>query len=240
MVNIQKFGINMIGLFKVNEDSAFGPGMMFGIGGPGPKRDTKGIPSDKSKEKGVKVKDMKKLKAIPTFEEFVNEEKLPGVPVLLNRMGDGVVDAMKAYFAKHKNAYNHEKKMSGIDPLLFPIEYFKYELREPEHQSVRNSVNKTGMMLMKDFEDWCVVNAKEESKRLNEEVVNQPTYKYPSTDVGSIVEVEGKEAKVVEILAYTKNHEANILAFTAEIDGDIVRVRYNDAKDGYEIYTTED
>ena len=31
---------------KISEDSAFGPGMMFSIPGPGPKRDTKGIPSN--------------------------------------------------------------------------------------------------------------------------------------------------------------------------------------------------
>jgi len=45
----------MKGLFKINEDSAFGPGMMFGIKGPGPKKDTKGIPSDPKKLKGIEV-----------------------------------------------------------------------------------------------------------------------------------------------------------------------------------------
>jgi hypothetical protein len=45
----------MKGLFKINEDSGFGPGMMFGIKGPGPKKDTKGIPSDPKKLKGVEV-----------------------------------------------------------------------------------------------------------------------------------------------------------------------------------------
>jgi hypothetical protein len=62
----------MIGLIK--EDSAFGPGMMFGIGGPGPSKDTKGIPSDPKKKKGKEPKDMKKH--IPTFENFVNEQKV--------------------------------------------------------------------------------------------------------------------------------------------------------------------
>lgn len=38
-----------------NEDSAFGPGMMFGIPGPGPKKDTKGIPSDPKKKKGKMI-----------------------------------------------------------------------------------------------------------------------------------------------------------------------------------------
>lgn len=59
---------------NIKEDSAFGPGMMFGIPGPGPKRDTKGIPSDPKKEKGTEIKDKKKMKHMLKFEEFVNEE----------------------------------------------------------------------------------------------------------------------------------------------------------------------
>jgi hypothetical protein len=39
----------------ISEDSAFGSGMMFGIPGPGPKKDTKGIPSDPKKLKGKSV-----------------------------------------------------------------------------------------------------------------------------------------------------------------------------------------
>jgi hypothetical protein len=58
----------------MKEDSAFGPGMMFGIPGPGPKKDTKGIPSDPKKEKG---KTIKKMKNIPTFEDFIFEAKGP-------------------------------------------------------------------------------------------------------------------------------------------------------------------
>jgi hypothetical protein len=57
----------------MNEDSAWGPGMMFGITGPGPKRDRKPIPSDPKKEKGINIKTMKKMKNLQTFEEFVNE-----------------------------------------------------------------------------------------------------------------------------------------------------------------------
>jgi hypothetical protein len=57
----------MKGLFKINEDSAFGPGMMFGVTGPGPKADTSGIKSDKKKEKGKTPKEMDKL---PTYKEF--------------------------------------------------------------------------------------------------------------------------------------------------------------------------
>jgi hypothetical protein len=58
---------------KAFEDSAFGPGMMFGIPGPGPKRDTKGIPSDPKKEKGIHIKTKKKMKNILSLEDFVNE-----------------------------------------------------------------------------------------------------------------------------------------------------------------------
>lgn len=60
----------------INEDSAFGPGMMFGITGPGPKKDTKGIPSDPEMEKGIEVGNKKKkykMKNLQSFEEFINE-----------------------------------------------------------------------------------------------------------------------------------------------------------------------
>ena len=48
----------------IDEDSAFGPGMMFGIPGPGPKDDRKPIPSDPKKEKGKEIgrTKMKKFK----------------------------------------------------------------------------------------------------------------------------------------------------------------------------------
>lgn len=58
---------------KIKEDSAFGPGMMFGIPGPGPKQDRKPIPSDPKKEKGIDIKRKPKMKNIKTFEEFINE-----------------------------------------------------------------------------------------------------------------------------------------------------------------------
>jgi hypothetical protein len=54
----------------INEDSAFGPGMMFGIPGPGPKKDTKGIPSDPKKEKGKEIGRTKMKK----FKQFVEED----------------------------------------------------------------------------------------------------------------------------------------------------------------------
>ncbi len=68
----------MNGLFKINEDSAFGPGMMFGIPGPGPKADSPKIPSDKKKEKGINIKPMKKpidtsFKKFNEFNTFVED-----------------------------------------------------------------------------------------------------------------------------------------------------------------------
>jgi len=58
---------------KAFEDSAFGPGMMFGIPGPGPKRDMERIPSDPKKEKGIHIKTKKKMKNLKSLEDFVNE-----------------------------------------------------------------------------------------------------------------------------------------------------------------------
>lgn len=106
------------------------------------------------------------MKYLHTFKSFLNEEFLPGTVVMLNLISKEAKDAMFAYFKVHKNAYEHEIKMSGMDPLKFPIEYFKYELREPEHKEVLDSINKTGIMTLSDFENWKEVNAKEESLRI--------------------------------------------------------------------------
>jgi cytidyltransferase-like protein len=67
----------MLGLFKITEDG-FGPAMMFGITGPGPRRDRKRVPSDREKEVGIDPLKMPKyvknhLKNIPLFEDFVFE-----------------------------------------------------------------------------------------------------------------------------------------------------------------------
>ncbi len=61
---------------RVKEDSAWGPMMMFGVTGPGPKADRKPIPSDPKKEKGIDIKNFKKMKNIQTFEEFILENNL--------------------------------------------------------------------------------------------------------------------------------------------------------------------
>lgn len=58
----------------INEDGdGFAAGMMYAIPGPGPKKDTKGIPSDPKKAKGITIKKMNKMKNIPMFEDFVNQ-----------------------------------------------------------------------------------------------------------------------------------------------------------------------
>lgn len=71
---------------KAYEDSAFGPGMMFGIPGPGPKRDTKGIPSDPEKEKGIKIKKKKMLK----FKEFSENLSVMEATTSWSKMMKGV------------------------------------------------------------------------------------------------------------------------------------------------------
>lgn len=58
-----------MGLFKITEDSAFGPGMMFGIPGPGPKKDTEGIPSNPELEKGLEPKDFHKINKFKKFKK---------------------------------------------------------------------------------------------------------------------------------------------------------------------------
>ena len=68
----------MIGLFKITEDNGFGPTMMFGVTGPGPRRDHKRTPSDRDKEIGIDPSNLPKyvknhLKNIPIFEDFVFE-----------------------------------------------------------------------------------------------------------------------------------------------------------------------
>jgi hypothetical protein len=81
---------------QLREDSAFGPGMMFGVTGPGPKADTSGIKSDKRKEKGKTPKEMDKL---PTYKEFnegyvyVKDPFREGAPVFSKKIkiGDDVV-----------------------------------------------------------------------------------------------------------------------------------------------------
>jgi hypothetical protein len=71
---------------KAYEDSAFGPGMMFGIPGPGPKRDTKGIPSDPEKEKGIEIKKRKMLK----FKEFSENLSVMEATTSWSKMMKGV------------------------------------------------------------------------------------------------------------------------------------------------------
>lgn len=85
----------MSDLFKTNEDSAFGPGMMFGIPGPGPKADSPKIPSDKKKEKGIKPNQMKNsntasFKKFNEFNTFIEDPFKTGNHVWLKtiKIGD--------------------------------------------------------------------------------------------------------------------------------------------------------
>lgn len=87
----------MDGKDKAYEDSAFGPGMMFGIPGPGPKRDTKGIPSDPKKEKGKEIGKTKMKK----FKQFVNED-LPTKEIDPQKFPNPSTKGDKKFFIKGK------------------------------------------------------------------------------------------------------------------------------------------
>lgn len=88
----------MKGLFKLNEDNGFGPGMMFGVPGPGPKPDTKGIPSDKEMEVGI---DLSKFGKLPTsFKKYSKKlkEEAEAQEVyesVLNEIGDSSAKPFK-------------------------------------------------------------------------------------------------------------------------------------------------
>lgn len=77
---------------EVKEDDAFGPGMMFGIPGPGPKADRKPIPSDPKKEKGIDIKSKKKMKNLLTFEDFVYENNSLNEAISKNEILTKVID----------------------------------------------------------------------------------------------------------------------------------------------------
>jgi len=106
------------------------------------------------------------FKGFPTFAEIMNEEKIDPEMVNLFKIDPSVVHAISLYFQNHPDAFQHELEASKINPLENPIEYFKYELREPEHKNVRDSINKTGVMTLQDFYNWSIVNAREERERL--------------------------------------------------------------------------
>jgi hypothetical protein len=61
-------------LLKLNEDGGFGPSMMFAVPGPGPDRDTEGIPSDKEMETGIDIKSLQKLKTFKKYRQFIDEQ----------------------------------------------------------------------------------------------------------------------------------------------------------------------
>jgi hypothetical protein len=103
----------------MKEDSAFGPGMMFGISGPGPKRDTKGIPSDPKREKGKEIKKtkMKTKNHIPTFNEFLLETSLRDhsntVPV--NDIGYQLIfDAIEKHLQKSMDEIEELSEVDGF------------------------------------------------------------------------------------------------------------------------------
>jgi len=107
---------------------------------------------------------------IKKFSQFINEkENLPDVEVNIVGIMPMALQAMKEYFQRYNDALEWEKNASGINPLENPIGYYKYELREPEHNDVRLSVNAKGEMNLEDFQNWAEVNFKEmENRRKNQ------------------------------------------------------------------------
>jgi hypothetical protein len=88
----------MKGLFKLNEDGGYGPGMMFGISGPGPKADTEGIPSDKEKEQGIDIKELGKLPtSFKKYSKKIKEEAEANelYESVLNEIGDSSAKPFK-------------------------------------------------------------------------------------------------------------------------------------------------
>ena len=95
---------------QTNEDSAFGPGMMFGIPGPGPKKDTKGIPSDPKMEKGIEINNKKKkdkMKKLSSFSEFMNENSN-------SELNEGVASLDSYYKNAEKSVRESAKKIDAI------------------------------------------------------------------------------------------------------------------------------
>ena len=91
---------------NLNEDNGFGPGMMFGISGPGPKADSKIIISDPEMEKGIEIDNKKKykMKNIKSFESFVTESEL----------NEGVASLDSYYKNAEKSVREPAKKIDAI------------------------------------------------------------------------------------------------------------------------------
>lgn len=66
---------------------------------------------------------------------------------------------------------------------------------------------------------------------LNE--TNQPAFSIHDVKEGDFTEVDGKKVKVTKHLSWTKNGEASCLEFEGEVDGQKVKVKYDDGQDGY-------
>lgn len=92
-------------------------------------------------------------------------EELPDVTVMLSSIDDDAYAAFNDYLTKYPAALGYEYCASGMHPLLDTINYFKYELREPEHSSVLLSVNSKGNLDINDILEWIRVNKSEMVER---------------------------------------------------------------------------
>lgn len=97
--------------------------------------------------------------------ENVHEE-LPEVLVDLSSIDYDALRLFRQYLKQYPSVLGYEYAESGIHPLNDTINYFRYELREPEHQVVRLNINRTGRFNLRDMKDWISVNRRE-MERMN-------------------------------------------------------------------------
>lgn len=105
------------------------------------------------------------MKYLKKYNDNVSQEKLPNVPVLLKSIDDDAYEMFVDYLTKYPVALGYEFCASQIHPIDDTLNYFKFELRETEHESVRLSVNEKGYLDLKDMEEWIRVNKSEMIER---------------------------------------------------------------------------
>lgn len=99
------------------------------------------------------------------LKEDIEEQVIDKVQVNLKHIPEDVENAIKAYFKAHPKDFKIEHECTHVDPIAHPLEYFKYELQEHEHEDIRNRVNRSGTFNMDDFNDW-------KREELEEETIN--------------------------------------------------------------------
>jgi hypothetical protein len=98
-------------------------------------------------------------------KKIIKEDELPNVSVKVNSIDDDAYNLLKKYFTKYPVALGYEYCASQMHPLDDTINYFRYELREPEHSDVRKNIIKTGKLTLSDIKEWIKVNKSEMIER---------------------------------------------------------------------------